>query len=400
MVVCLLPLVSHAHEIGARIGGAKSQGLTRAGAGAQASMRGAGRKAARKPRGVGFHWSGAILADISHGIQGGLNDNTTLAQYLLDLRATVKTARLLGWPGGTFFVDFQDHHGPSVQVRQIGSIQDPDNMDAYATTGIDRAWYQQDLAGRRLRLRVGLMYVDDQFLTVPYARDFVSLDFSSDASLSTFVLPTYPRGAFGADLFIYPTRSLYLAAGLFNGHLYRVLPYDPGGRFFITQAGYKGHIAGLPGVLELGAWRHTGTFPSFAGGVQHRAQGWYLVAGLTLFRSRKEAANTERKVGVFFQYGAGPPTVALIRRHMGAGIVWRGAFPGRPRDSLGLGVSEARLTPEAGLTFGSETVYEAYYRLFVARSLSIEPDLQYWHHPGGNGTPSALLALIRTQWNF
>lgn len=402
-VFCVLPLVGRAHGIKNQIGAGADQGRAAMAAGpptVPAVTRVPPYTRHRKPHRRGIRWSGAILADVSHTLHGGLNDHSVLAQYLLDLRATMKTARLFGWPGGTFFIDFQDHRGPSVQARQVGSIQDPDNMDAYATTGIDRAWYQQDLAGRRLRFRVGLMYVDDQFLTVPYGRDFVSLDFSSDASLSTFVLPTYPRGAFGADLFIYPTRSFYIAAGVFNGHLYQVLPYDPGGKFFITQTGLKGDIAGLPGVLELGAWRHTGTFSRFSGGLQHRAQGWYLVAGLALSHPRGDAAGTQRGVGVFFQYGAGPPTVALIRRHVGAGIVWRGAFSGPRRDSLGLGVSDAYLTPDAGLVSGSETVYEAYYRLFVAHGLSVEPDLQYWHHPGGRGTPSALLALIRTQWSF
>ena len=63
-------------------------------------------------------------------------------------------------------------------------------------------------------------------------------------------------------------------------------------------------------------------------------------------------------LGVFFNTWPGPPTIALIRRHMSAGIVWRGAFPGPRRDSLGLGLSDAYRDSAGGLVSGSETVYE------------------------------------------
>ena len=348
----------------------------------------------------GIDLSGSILTDVSRNLRGGLTDQGVIGQYLVDLSAEINTDRLFGWNGGTIFVDVQGHRGPSVQAKQTGSIQDPDNMDAYNVTGIDRAWYQQDLADKRVKLRIGLMYVDDQFLRVPYAQDFVSLDFSSDASISTFVLPTYPRGAFGADTFVFPARSFYIAAGLFDGHLYHVLPYDPGGDFFIAQTGLKGRVMDLPGVLELGMWRHTGTFERFIGGQQHHASGWYLVAGLKVYRPHAPGQQTGRGVGVFFQYGAGPPAVAPISQHFGAGIAWTGPFLERPRDSMGLGVSDARLSAPAGFLSRFETVYEAYYRLSVSRALSVQPDLQYWHNPGGNGIPSALLLLVRTEFRF
>ncbi|MHB8416285.1 MAG: carbohydrate porin, partial [Acidiferrobacteraceae bacterium] len=58
------------------------------------------------------------------------------------------------------------------------------------------------------------------------------------------------------------------------------------------------------------------------------------------------------------------------------------------------------LSAQAGFLSRFETIYETYYRLSVSRTLSVQPDLQYWHHPGGNGTPSALLFLVRTAFRF
>ena len=52
------------------------------------------------------------------------------------------------------------------------------------------------------------MYVDDPFFTVAYGGNSVSLEFSSDASISTFALPTYPKGAWSADAFVHPNRHL------------------------------------------------------------------------------------------------------------------------------------------------------------------------------------------------
>ncbi len=347
--------------------------------------------------GRGVEFGGFLQADGSHVLSGGLPAALGLdAQYLLDLDVTVDTRKLLGWRGGTLFVDAQSHSGPNVVTHQVPALADPDNMDAYRTNSIDRAWYQQDFLGQTVQLQLGLMYVDDRFYTVPYGQNFVSLDFSSDASISTFVLPTYPKGAWGGQLWLYPAPHLYFSLGVFRDHETE-LPYDPGGKLLVSEEGWQSRWRGLPYEVHLGAWVDTGTFRRFQGGLVHHASGVYLVAGEKLWQPVGAA---DRGLGMFVQFGTGPATLAAVRRHYGVGLVWTGPTAARPRDEIAVAFSDSMLTAQDGFTQGFESELEAYYQIDASHGLTVQPDLEYWQHPGGGDTPSTVLGLVRFMYSF
>lgn len=348
-----------------------------------------------KSRGVVF--GGFLQLDASHLLSGGLPDPVWLdKQYLLDLNVTVDTGRLLGLPGGTLFVDAQGHAGPNVIATQVPAIADPDNMDADRTNTIDRAWYQQNWLAQKLQLQVGLMYVDDKFLTVPYGGNFVSLDFSSDASISTFVLPTYPKGAWGANLWAYPNTHLSFSLGVFRDNSTE-LPYNPGGNLLITEEAWQDTWHGLPWGIQLGAWTDTGTFQRFQGGLARRASGMYLVASDKLWQS---AGSTDRGIGMFLQLGSAPSSVAPVRRHIGIGLVWTGPSAARPHDEFGIAVSHSILTGENDFTQAFERETEIYYQFDVSHGWTIQSDLEFWQHAGGGDTPDTLLGLVRIMYTF
>ena len=348
-----------------------------------------------KDHGVTF--DGWLQFDGSTVFSGGQPDPIPFdGQYLIDVSATVDTKKLFGWPGGTVLVDAQNHSGPNILTEQFPAIQDPDNMDASAFTSVDRAWFQQDLLHSKLQLQIGLMYVDEKFFTVPYGQNFVSLNFSSDASISTFVLPTYPNGAFGGNAFIYPAKGLYFSVGGFNNHSTE-LPYDPGGNLYLTEEGWQSNWHGLPYKLQIGAWRDTGKFQRFLGGVVHHASGVYLVASRKLWQPE---ASTDRGLGTFFQFGTAPAEVAAVRKHIGAGLTWTGPAAARPKDEIGLAFSDALLTAQNDFSHGFENEIEGYYQFDVSHGLTIQPDVEYWLHPGGQTTPNTFLGLVRVMYTF
>ena len=346
----------------------------------------------------GITFSGWLQFDSSSVASGGQPNAIPYdGQYLLDIAVTADTKKLFGWPGGTLFVDAQTHSGPNILTHQMPSIQDPDNMDAHSETSIDRAWYRQDIAHQKLQLQVGLMYVDDQFLTVPYGENFVSLDFSSDSSISTFVLPTYPKGSPGGDVFAYPVKGLYFSGGVFNDHSTE-LPYDPGGNLYITEEGWKSSWHNLPYKLQVGAWRDTGRFFRFVGGVQHgHASGVYVVASQKFWQP---TSSSDRGLGAFFQFGTGPAAVADVKQHYGGGVVWTGASSARPDDEIGLAFSDSILTAQNSFSHGFENEIEGYYQIHVFRDLTVQPDVEYWLHPGGKFTPNTVLGLVRIMYTF
>lgn len=346
----------------------------------------------------GITFSGFVQFDSSTVAAGGQPHAIPYdGQYLLDVAITVDTGKLVGWPGGTLFVDAQSHSGPNILTHQMPSIQDPDNMDAPSFTKVDRAWYRQVLLHQKVQLQGGLMYVDDQFFTVPYGQNFVSLDFSSDSSISTFVLPTYPNGSPGGDVFFFPVKGLYFSAGGFNDHSSE-LSYDPGGNLFLTEEGWQGSWHERPYKLQVGGWWDTGTFERFLGGIVHgHASGLYLVASDKLWQP---SPSSERGLGAFFQFGTGPPAVAAVERHLGGGLAWTGPIAARPQDEIGVAFSDSLLTPQNSFLHGFENEFEAYYRFHVFDSLTIQPDLEYWQHPGGKTTPNTVLPLVRMQYSF
>ena len=345
----------------------------------------------------GIALDGWLQADVSSVPAGGQPAADPVSgQYLLDLSATVDTQKLFGWSGGTFFADAQFHGGNNIVTSQMPAIQDPDNMDASPTASIDRAWYQQKMLDQKLQVQIGLMYVDDQFLTVPYGQNFVSLNFSSDASISTFVLPTYPKGSYGADVFVYPVKGLYLSAGAFGDHSTE-LPYDPGGRLYITEEGWQGHWGGHAYTIQAGAWRDTGTFRRFSNTAPRAgAAGMYAVVSGQLWRP---ASSSSRGLGLFVQVGTAPAAVAPVRRHYGAGLVWTGPFARRSKDEIGVAFSDGLLTRQNGFTYGFEKEFEAYYRIQVAQGLTLQPDVEYWRHPNGSDRDTTLF-LVRFQYSF
>ncbi len=345
----------------------------------------------------GVTFNGWLQLDGSSVASGGLPNAIGFdGQYLLDVATTVDTKQLFGWPGGTFLVDVQSHSGPNILTHQMPALQDPDNMDADSFTSVDRAWYQQDLLRQKVQLQVGLMYVDDKFLTVPYGQNFVSLDFSSDSSISTFVLPTFPKGSFGGDAFVYPGKGLYFSFGMFNDHSTE-LPYDPGGDLYITEEAWQGNWHGLSFGFQVGAWRDTGRFQRFVGGVVHRASGEYAIVSQKLWQP---AVPSSRGIGAFFQFGQGPPTVAPVHRHYAAGVVWTGPFASRPRDEIGFAFSDSILSAQGGFTHGFENEFETYYQIYLFHGLTVQPDIEYWQHPNGDNTPNTVLALTRIMYTF
>lgn len=345
----------------------------------------------------GVSVSGWVQMDGSTVPKGGQpNPDAFLGQYLIDLALTVDTNKLLHLPGGTLTVEGQTHSGANILEKQLPAIQDPNNMDAPPGTWLATLMYQQNLMHDKVQAQAGLMYVDSLFLTVPYGGNFVSLDFSSDGSISTFVLPTYPKGSWGGDVTVAPLKGLTFSGGVYNNHSTE-LEYDPGGNLWITEEAWQGQRHGRPYKLQVGAWRDTGLFQRFQGGTVHHASGMYLVASDKLWQPK---GASDRGVGMFFQYGAGPASVAVVHHHVGAGVVWDGPFGARPKDEVGLAFSDAILTKQSVFTHGFENEEELYYQFHVAHGFTVMPDVQLWQHPNGGGTPNSLLMIVRAMYSF
>ena len=66
-------------------------------------------------------------------------------------------------------------------------------------------------------------------------------------------------------------------------------------------------------------------------------------------------------------------------------MVLQSPFAARPHDAFGIAATSARFTddPDAGYQYHAELAIEAYYKLGLGKFVSLAPDVQFIHHPGG-----------------
>jgi len=377
-------------------------------------------------------------------LSGGLNRRSSY-EGLLDFSADTNLEKLTGWTGGSTHVTvFQIHNGGHNVAENVGSITDPSNIDALATTRLFTAWFQQNLLNDQISIRIGQLGVDLENFNSATSGGLINGTFGWATILAANMThggPAYPLATPGMRVQVKPTDVLTVQAGVFSG--------DPAGRncndapqecnkhgttfSFAGGALWMGELqyavnqgkqaTGMPGVYKLGGWYATANFadqhfgldgannvvsladPAVAGPLNHRGNwGVYALADQMVWRADKRSAN------LFLRGGVAPSDRNLISFYVDGGAGFKGLLPGRADDVLTFGVAYARISSDAAaldrdtLAFNGppypirnkEVVFELSYQAQIAPWWIVQPDLQYIVHPGGNvpdpNDPNATIA--------
>ena len=101
---------------------------------------------------------------------------------------------------------------------------------------------------------------------------------------------------------------------------------------------------------------------------------------------------------LYFQLSWAPPERNDVALWVGGGLMYTGPIPGRPGDLAGFTTISAGPTNRLpGLR--SEVVLEWFYRIQAVGWMTVQPDVQYFIHPGGDGR-NALVVGARTAVEF
>jgi porin len=246
-----------------------------------------------------------------------------------------------------------------------------------------------------------------------------------------------------------------LSAAFFNGNPAPSGPGNPqvrnssGTNFLIGEGGFM-PIAELAysfdeqpisstslSDVKLGAWYHTGEFPDqrrdssglslanpASNGIpaMHGSDfGAYLVVDKMLWRRPDTASEG---LAAFLRVGYAPPDRNLFSLEIDAGLTFKGLFPGRQLDVLGVGtvygrIGYARRLDQDQVLFTGierpirdyESALEITYEARIAPWWLLQPDLQLVFHPGGyiaapppapagQPIPNALVIGIRSSITF
>jgi porin len=369
------------------------------------------------------------VSEILSNPRGGIRQ-LTIYQGLLDVSLSLDLEKLANWRGATFYTDGYWISGEGLSEKAIGNLLFVSTIEARASTRLHDLWLQQEFLDGKASLRVGQIAFDDEFYISQYAAGFVNSSFGCPDTLSNDLPsggPCYPFATPGARLRIAPISDLSLSAAFFNGNPAPSGPGNPqvrnssGTNFLIGEGGFM-PIAELAysfdeepisslrlSDVKLGAWYHTGEFPdqrrdSFGLSLASRASngvpamhgsnfGAYLVVDKMLWR-RPDTAT--QGLAAFFRLGYAPPDRNLFSVEIDAGLTFKGLFPNRDLDVLGVGVvygriGYARRFDRDQILFTGverpirdyESALEITYQARIAPWWLLQPDLQLIFHPGG-----------------
>jgi porin len=376
---------------------------------------------------LGLNYIGEVLGNLAGGVSHG-----TVYDGRLEMVLDLDLEKAVGWTGGTFHANAYQIHGRGLSANYLGNNQlTVSNIEATRATRLFDLWLQQTLFDGFLSVRAGQMAVDDEFIISQYAATFINATFGWPGILAVNSVsggPAYPLATPGARITLAPSKQFSLSAAVFNGD-----PAGPGdgnpqqrnangtsfrigdGVFSIAEAAYalnqEKDAAGLPGIYKLGSYYHTGRFddpreddtgrsladPASSGrpAIRHTHYGFYLVADQMVWR---KAGTTDQGIGLFARLAGDPSRGDQINFYADGGITYKGLLPNRDDDVFGIAVAYANGSNEAR-GFDSdmnrfndsnrpirdfEIALEVTYRAQLAPWWSVQPDLQFIFHPGGN----------------
>ncbi len=365
----------------------------------------------------GMTLEGFLLADLSRNFQGGVSTGRETIRHLFEVSFTLATEPLLGFSGGTFFLDFQTQAGRHGTDLLVGDFQGFSNLDAPGFTALYELWYEQIFAAGRLRVKLGKIDASNEFAFVENGAEM--LNSSAGFSPTTLGFTTYPNPATGAVLFGSPVDWLYFGGGIFDGATQAGSPTgtrgpatffgDPSDLLLVAEIGSRRpFLESRRGRIAVGVTHHTGDFDRVDGSglTEKGATSYYLVLDRRLASrpgkpSPLQAAGEGPGLDGFLQLGSTSSRISPVDLHAGAGLRWTGYLSGREVDHFGLMATWVRFSGPAraagSYSESYELACELFYRWHLTPWLRLQPDLQYIVNPGGNGLPDALVGTLRLE---
>jgi porin len=360
--------------------------------------------------------------------RGGLtNRRPTNYRSNLDLVATADTGKLGLWDRGRLFVYGQNLSGNPLSASAVGDAQLFSNLDSTINdterphfTTIAEYWYEQYFSEDKLRIKIGKQDANADFALTDLGGEFVHSSFGLPPMIP---LPTFPSQSLGLACFLRTTETLEFAVGLFDG----VLPSGSSGvRWGFDSLGHNGMISlyqmtykpqlgpegQLPTTIRTGMWHHSDktvwTELSSAPDARLFRQNYGCFTSIDqMLWKESYSGDDDQGIGAFFQYGYAPGNRNFLQNYFGGGFVYKGLLPNRDQDVSGIAFANVQfsspfrqLQAEDNINIGPyETAVEMFYKCIVGPNFSLQPDLQYISHPGGQ-YKDALLPGLRFEAIF
>jgi porin len=378
-------------------------------------------------------------------VSGGRRRGADYA-HQIGLSADIDWGKLAGIPGFSTHTIFVNRAGRNASADYIGDpvIQAQEIYGAGFDVGAKLVFFygEEKLWGDKVDLAAGRLAVGADFAASPLYCNFMTLTICGHprALTSNQGFTDWPTASWGGRIRVRPAHDVYLMAGLYESK-----PFPPGGRTGLdwstrtatgesipVELAWEPVLAGghLPGHYKVGMVYDTSRFPDFfddaAGQPQvitatpprmHRGRTSVWVTADQMLRRNGPGQNDG--LIVLAAYAHNSPDISLFEHFVWAGLLDRGFWRARPNDQLGLAVTYYKVSPSLTARetlqqtlnlpftegeFGVQSdavVLEANYSIAVWRGVSVQPQIEYFIHPGGQRVvPNAFVLGLKTHVAF
>ncbi len=353
----------------------------------------------------GIHFEFVYTADVFGNVSGGLQKKATYLDNI-DMVLDIDAERLLHWKGASFHIYGVGNYGESPSEK-AGDAQGISNIDSPNAWKLYEAWFQQNFFEDRLSFLVGLYDINSDFDSIQTATLFLnsSHGIGPDYSQSGLNGPSvFPNLSFGGRIRGEPIKNFYFQTAILDGvpgandsETATDIQFNSGdGALIASEMGYifPGSEEGTQkGKAAVGAWFYTSEFDDLletdGDGNPVKRSGNFGVYGLGEYQVYRENAESDQGFSVFGRFGYANPKINRFKYYLGSGLAYKGAFPGRDEDVLGLAIATVfnggryrqSQTAAGSSTKKTEVNLELTYRIQVTPWFAVQPDIQYVIHP-------------------
>ncbi|MGE4133261.1 MAG: carbohydrate porin [Bdellovibrionales bacterium] len=349
---------------------------------------------------VGIKVGLAYKADTMSNMSGGLKRGTA---YLgnVDLETEFDFEKLVGAKGLTLVLYGLGNHGGTPSTY-VGDSQVTSNIEAKSTFKLYEAYLQQAMDDRFFIL-LGLRDLNADYYATETSGYFINSSFGISKSISQSGVngpSIFPTTALALNFKYNSPNAFYFQSGIFNAQAGD--PAQPYGTQ-ITNATHEGHLM----IWEtgwskdecktaIGGWTYTKESAAQDSSTDgpHRNYGYYLLFDHHLTKN----------LTAFVRWGIASPTVNQFEAAQEFGLGYKGLFPSRDEDFLGLGVARTQVSEayeRVNASEVSETAIELTYQFHFPRGIMIQPDIQYVMNPSVTSTTKdATVGTLRFEVEF
>jgi len=386
------------------------------------ALSGPSRQSDLKQRMLTGDWSGKRQWLMDHGIDlessytfeifsnvaGGVTTkDATKPLGDLNLILTLDSEKIGLWRGGSLLVHGENLAGDSTGINaEVGYPFNPvSGLNAPSFTQLSEFYMTQALIGDRLTLKVGKQYAATDFIASGITNLFINDGLNPPANIP---MSNFPDATLGFAALLNPLDYFSIHGGVYSsefmGKGLGTSSLFQGEAFWIIQPAINYSFGNYKGVYRFGTWLNHQNTPAVsqnnedgAAGTQNprvfsKNYGFYVLFDQQIYKvnpGEQDGAG----LSAYFELSWAPDDRNVVDLSIAGGLVYTGLIPGREQDHTGFSVISSRPTA-AGLT--NETVFEMFYQANVTPWLVVQPDVQYFMNPGGDGRNALAIGLRNT----